>query len=450
MTSIWWIRRDLRLTDNPALQAALEAGPVIPVFVLDPAFSRSSPRRKNFLYEGLHALDKDLRARNSYLVVRDGRPVEVLRQLLGEINVKAIYAEEDFTPYALHRDEEVARHLPLRLVHGQTVHHPVEILKADGKPYRVFTPYSKAWKNRLSASFKTCPAPEKIKTPRGIPGEALPGFKVSPLFPAGEPEALVRLEEFLHRRIHAYAEHRDRVDLDGTSSLSPYLHFGMLGLRQAVHAALQAIRQKRGSGAETWLNELIWREFYIQILYHFPDVSRAAYNPSLANIPWRNKESEFEAWQEGRTGVPIVDAAMRQLKEIGWMHNRARMIVASYLTKDLLIDWRWGEKHFMDELLDGDQAANNGGWQWTAGTGTAAAPYFRIFNPVLQSRKFDPAGNYIRNWIPELRELDAKRIHAPWEHGIKVKGYPERPIVERDKERTLLAYRQSKEAVRSK
>jgi deoxyribodipyrimidine photo-lyase len=449
MSAIWWIRRDLRLTDNPALQAALRTGPVIPVFILDPAFSRSSPRRKNFLYEGLHSLDHDLRRRSSYLVIRDGRPVEVLRQLLGDTNANAIYAEEDFTPHALQRDEEIARHLPFQPVHGQTVHRPTDVLKGDGKPYTVFTPYSKVWKAKVSSSFEIWPAPEKIRTPRGITSEALPRFKVSPLFPAGEQEALVRLEEFLHQRIHTYTDRRDRMDLDGTSSLSPYLHFGMLGMRQAVHAAQQAIRQKKGSGAETWLNELIWREFYIQVLYHFPHVSRTAFNPSLANIPWRNEEAEFEAWQEGRTGVPIVDAAMRQLREIGWMHNRARMIVASYLTKDLLIDWRWGEKHFMNELLDGDQAANNGGWQWTAGTGTNAAPYFRIFNPILQSRKFDPNGDYIRSWIPELRELAPKQIHAPWEHAIKVKGYPERPIVERDKERTLMAYRFSKEAVRT-
>ena len=175
-------------------------------------------------------------------------------------------------------------------------------------------------------------------------------------------------------------------------------------------------------------------------------MSETAFNASLANIAWRNNESDFDAWKEGQTGVPVVDAAMRQLKEIGWMHNRARMIVASYLVKDLLIDWRWGEKYFMEQLLDGDQAANNGGWQWVAGTGTDAAPYFRIFNPILQSAKFDPQGEYIRHWVPELREVDRKDIHAPWEKGIKVKGYPVRPIVERNKERTLRAYKLSKEA----
>ena len=449
MSSIWWIRRDLRLIDNSALHAALGAGPVIPVFILDPAFACSSPRRKNFLYEGLHTLDKDLRTRGSYLVTRNGRPADVLRHLVRETSAEAIYAEEDFTPYALKRDEQVARHLALQLIPGQTVQHPAKILKTDRTPYTVFTAYAKAWKAKLPSELRLSPSPERIPTPVGLPSEPLPGFNMSPLFPAGEQEAQVRLEEFLHQRIHLYSENRNRMDLDGTSSLSPYLHFGMLGLRQAVHAAQQAIGQKSGAGAETWLNELIWREFYIQILYHFPRVRRTAFNGSLTNIPWRNNESEFAAWKEGRTGMPIVDAAMRQLKEIGWMHNRARMIAASYLVKDLLIDWRWGESYFMEELLDGDLAANNGGWQWTAGTGTDAAPYFRMFNPTLQSAKFDPHGNYIRKWVCELRDLDAHEIHAPWEHNIQVHGYPERPIVERDKERTLMAYRSAKEAARA-
>ena len=452
MTAIWCIRRDLRLTDNAALHSALKAGSVLPVFILDPAFSSRSRRRKIFLYEGLHALDKDLRERSSYLVVRTGKPLEVLTQLLKETQADAIFAEEDFTPYAHKRDLEIEHHLPLYRVNGQTAHHPNAILKADGKSYTVYTPYSKAWKAKLPSKLNLYPAPEIIHTPSGVSSEHLPPFRVNPLFPAGEKEALVRLEEFLHKPISDYSENRNRMDMDGTSSLSPYLRFGMLGLRQAVSAARQAMPPSpygKSAGAEVWLNELIWREFYIQILYHFPHAAKSAFNPSLANIQWRNNASEFEAWKRGETGVPVVDAAMRQLTAIGWMHNRARMIAASYLVKDLLVDWRWGEAWFMENLLDGDIASNNGGWQWTAGTGASAAPYFRIFNPVLQSMKFDPNGNYIRKWVPELRGLNPKDIHAPWEKGIQVKGYPERPVTERNNERTLLAYKPPKESVKT-
>ena len=445
MTSIWWIRRDLRLTDNPTLHTALEFGDVIPVFIIDPTFATQSPRRRSFLYEGLFALDKELRKRNSYLVLRTGKPIEVLRQLIQDFNASIIFAEEDYTPYARKRDALIASQMPLKLIHGQTVHHPEFVKKADGKPYTVFTPYSKVWKSLLQ-EIKLIPAPKIINTLANIFSEPLPAYESNSLFPAGEAEALRRLTQFINYQITDYFNTRNRMDLDGTSSLSPYFRFGMLSTRQAVHAIQPSTFDFQPS-TEIWLNELIWREFYIQILYHFPHVRQNAFNASLKDIPWRNNEAEFGAWKNGLTGMPIVDAAMRQLKETGWMHNRARMIVASFLVKDLLIDWRWGEAWFMENLLDGDLAANNGGWQWTAGTGTDAAPYFRIFNPVLQSTKFDPDGNYIRKWVPELRGLTAKEIHAPWNFDIKIAGYPEKPIVDREivKERTLKAYNISKE-----
>jgi deoxyribodipyrimidine photo-lyase len=271
-------------------------------------------------------------------------------------------------------------------------------------------------------------------------------------FPPGEAEAQRRLAAFVtgpDASIYRYSVDRNRLDLDGTSQLSPYLRLGMLSTRQVVVAALNAMAAAPTSeaekGAETWLNELIWREFYAAILYHFPHVRQRSFRPQYDAIPWRNDREEFAAWCEGKTGYPVVDAAMRQLLATGWMHNRARMITASFLVKDLLIDWRWGEKWFMQHLVDGDPAANNGGWQWTAGTGTDAAPYFRIFNPVLQSKKFDPHGDYIRRWVPELRNLNEKDIHAPWESAADVPRYPA-PIVDHKfaRERTLDAYKLAK------
>jgi len=450
MTAIWWIRRDLRLTDNAALHAALEAGSVIPVYILDPGLlSRPAPKRQAFLFNSLRALDADLRQRGSYLVIRRGEPREILSSLLVETSSSTIYAEEDYTPYALKRDSAIARELPLELILGQVVQHPEFVKKADGTPYTVFTPYSRSWKSLLPETLSILPAPERIPSPGGFHTESIPAAPESSLFPAGETEALRRLDQFTVSQIYQYAEERNRMDLDGTSALSPYLRFGLIGLRQAVNDARLAIRNAEAAedkrGAEVWLNELIWREFYIQILYHFPHVIKSAFNPSLAKIRWTNDLKAFERWKEGQTGYPVVDAAMRQLRQTGWMHNRARMIVASFLVKDLLINWQWGERWFMESLLDGDQAANNGGWQWTAGTGTDAAPYFRIFNPVLQSKKFDPNGDYIRKWVPELVGLSDGDIHAPWEKNVETRNYP-KPIIDHHaaREITLAAYKLSK------
>ncbi|GAB4501472.1 MAG: deoxyribodipyrimidine photo-lyase [Anaerolineales bacterium] len=453
MISLWWIRRDLRLADNPALLTALKHGAVIPVFILDPQLLERTPsRRQQFLFGGLAELEAELQKRGSGLVIRRGQPEIELLNLIIETGAQAIYAEEDYTPYARARDQQIAEALPLTLIQGQTVHHPASVLKPDGRPYTVFTPFSKTWKALLPPTLTPLPAPDYF------PPVTLPPSVASsaPPFPSadkpGEMEALRRLFQFADAPITTYHDTRNRLDLTGTSGLSPYLRFGMISLRQAAAQALRIEQEnhktgKPENGATTWLNELIWREFYIAILYHFPHVAQTAFNPALANIPWRNDPAEFDAWKAGRTGVPIVDAAMRQLAQTGWMHNRARMIVASFLVKDLLINWQWGERWFMENLLDGDPAANNGGWQWVAGTGTDAAPYFRIFNPILQSQKFDPDGNYIRRWIPELAHLPAKDIHAPWEKKIRVPGYPAQPIVDREKarERTLKAYAISKQ-----
>lgn len=457
---IWWLRRDLRLSDNPALHAAIQnADRVIPCFILDPSLlngEKIAPKRRDFLLGGLSALDTELRRRGAYLVIRYGDPLLELQQLLNKTGAQAIYAEADFSPFARSRDAKIAAVLPLRLVGGPTLRHPEEVRAVNGAPYTVFTPFKKAWLTRpLPTAADLLPSPERILTPPNVPTLPLPSFKPLAEFPSGEAEAQRRLERFLSGPIARYAEHRDRLDSDGTSGLSPYLRFGMLSARQAVVAALEAVYEGGGKGAETWLSELIWREFYVSILYHFPHVLKRGFRREYEGIAWLNKVEDFDAWKAGQTGYPVVDAAMRQLSTIGWMHNRARMIVASFLVKDLLIDWRWGERWFMQHLVDGDPSANNGGWQWTAGVGTDAAPYFRIFNPVLQSKKFDPQGKFIRHWLPELQNVPDEYIHEPWKMPIAIQrhvgchigqDYPW-PIVDHDmaRQRVLQAFAQAQQ-----
>lgn len=432
-TAIWWLRRDLRLHDNAALTTALAAGSaVVPVFILDPALLRSSyvgERRLAYLAASLRQLDADLRQRGSRLIIRQGPPRDVLRHLLAETSASAIHALADVSPYARQRDTAIAAHLPLQLHDGLAALPPGAVLTQSGQPYTVFTPFSKAWQNQLG-KLTLLPAPDYIPTPpdlAGLPLPALSSLSATPLFPPGESAARQRLTDFIAAGIGAYAQARHRLDVAvpasgtaaSTAALSPYFRFGQLSPRLAVTVALEAIDHAPNAaarqGAEAWLSELIWRDFYIHILYYFPHVRRRSFRPQYDGIAWQNDSQAFAAWQAGQTGYPVVDAAMRQLAQTGWLPNRARMIVASFLVKDLLIDWRWGERWFMQQLLDGDPAANNGGWQWSAGTGTDAAPYFRIFNPVSQGQKFDPQGTYVRRWLPELAYVPDEYVHAPWQ-----------------------------------
>ena len=315
----------------------------------------------------------------------------------------------------------------------QTVAPVGQILTQQNEPYSVFTPFSRRWRSWIEETRPTLhPRPAAIgNAVKPEQTDTLPApFREAPepLVPTGEDAAHEQLEAFLTERAKDYKDNRDFPALDGTSQLSPYLANGVLSGRQCLIAAKQS--GLSGEGVETWINEIAWRDFYIHILYHYPRVSMGrAFKEETEALAWNTLGEHFEAWKEGRTGIPIVDAAMRQLKATGWMHNRLRMITAMFLTKNLFIDWRLGEAWFMQNLVDGFLASNNGGWQWSASTGTDAAPYFRVFNPVTQSERFDPKGEFIRNWVPELAKLDNKRIHDPSRGGVIPKGYP-RPIVD--------------------
>ncbi|MBK9939687.1 MAG: deoxyribodipyrimidine photo-lyase [Chitinophagaceae bacterium] len=403
--NIFWFRRDLRLTDNAGLYHALKDGkPVLPLFVFDSnildELEDKTDSRVEFIHLALQAIQQQLVNVGSSLDVRYGNPLEVYQALLKEYNVEKVFTNHDYEPYAKQRDTAIEE---LLKEHGamfytfkdQVILEKEEVLKDDGKPYTIFTPYSRKWKGVLT-EFHLKPYSNKkyfnnfYKQPeRKLISLEEMGFKSAAFsFPGKEWQGQI---------IRNYKEQRDFPAVQGTSRLSVHLRFGTISIRELAGEA--------GALNETFLNELIWRDFYHMILWHFPKVVDHAFKPAYDKIKWRNNEKEFEAWCNGQTGYPIVDAGMRELNTTGFMHNRVRMIVASFLTKHLLIDWRWGEAYFAKKLLDYDLAANNGGWQWAAGSGCDAAPYFRVFNPYLQTQKFDPELKYIRKWVPELEEF---------------------------------------------
>lgn len=407
--TFFWFRRDLRLEDNAGLYHALKHNKnVVPVFIFDKMILEKledkADKRVNFIYQTVVDLSKRLQSLGSNLVVKYGTTADIWQELTSEYVIDKVYANHDYEPQAIKRDQEIFSFLASKGIESKTfkdqcVFEKSEVLSDSAKPYTVFTPYAKKWKAKLN-EFYLKPYPTKRYygnfakgLSSGIPTLEFMGFEeVKFDFPMNDVS-----EEVLHK----YSVQRDFPSLRGTSRLGLHLRFGTISIR--------AIAQKALETNATFLNELIWRDFYMQILWHFPQVQNHAFKPAYDNIKWRNDEKEFEAWCNGQTGYPIVDAGMRELNTTGFMHNRVRMIVASFLTKHLLIDWRWGEAYFAQKLLDFDLAANNGGWQWAAGCGTDAAPYFRVFSPKLQTEKFDGKLLYIKKWVPEFLDFSYPR-----------------------------------------
>lgn len=423
-TTLFWYRRDLRLQDNAGLYHALnENTSVLPIFIFDTEIldklEDKSDARVEFIHQSLIHLQEELTAAGSSLFIMHGNPVEIFQIL----KPKAVYTNHDYEPYSRKRDEQVnqiltRKKITFKTFKDQVIFEKEEIVKDDGKPYTVYTPYSRKWKSTLRPEhYKYYSSESLIANFKKTKPLKFPSLDDIGFAPSGIefPERKIRQSLIEH-----YHEQRDIPAIEGTTRLSVHLRFGTLSIRKLVQIALKK--------NEKWLNELIWRDFYHMILWHFPQVETKSFKPAYDRIPWRNNPEEFKAWCEGRTGYPIVDAGMRELNTTGFMHNRVRMIVASFLTKHLLIDWRWGEAYFAKKLLDYDMAANNGGWQWAAGSGCDAAPYFRVFNPQLQTEKFDPELKYIKKWVPEYR----------------TSSYP-KPIVEHAfaRNRVLKAYKEA-------
>ena len=431
-----WFRRDLRDFDHAALYHALrDARQVFCAFVFDreilDALPATDDRRVEFIWDSVSELDAALRAAGGGLIVRHAFAREAIPRLAAELGAGAVYANRDYEPIARDRDAAVAhaladRGIALRTCKDRVIFECDDVLSQSGRPFRVFTPYKNAWLARLAPSdVQPHPVDHCIDAlaapPSGLSGPLPPlesmGFRRTDLkalrVRTGMSGGAALFADF-RKRIDRYKDARDFPAAKGPSYLSVHLRFGTVSIRELAACAHLRSLERDGGGAATWLSELIWREFYAQILWHHPRVVAHAFKPEYDALRFADDPAMFAAWREGRTGYPVVDAAMRQINASGYMHNRLRMIAASFLVKDLLVDWRRGEKYFADTLLDFDLASNNGGWQWAASTGCDAQPYFRIFNPVTQSERFDPAGEFIRRYVPELAPLDSKEIHAPW------------------------------------
>ncbi len=418
--NIFWFRRDLRLNDNTGLNEALNADrKVVPVFIFDTEIldklTNKEDKRLDYIHRSLDLINKQLKEHHSTLKIYHGKPLEIFKKIISKFDVETVFCNRDYEPYAKKRDHEVSEYLKENNIDfkdykDQVIFEKDEVVKDDGLPYTVYTPYSKKWKILLkktelqmsSANFENL----RTQTFEEIPDLEDIGFKktdyrfVQPLLDK--------------KKIESYDKNRDFPALDDTTRLGIALRFGTISVRECVNFAAKY--------NEIWLNELIWREFFMQILYHFPKVIKKCFKQKYENIEWRNNENEFKLWCEGKTGYPIVDAGMRQLNETGFMHNRVRMITASFLTKHLLIDWRWGEAYFAEKLLDYELSSNNGNWQWAAGCGCDAAPYFRIFNPYEQTKKFDKDQKYIKTWLSE-KDIDMPPIvehKAARERALKI------------------------------